>query len=213
MKKLTKKFYAGYYGAFLTLKKNTEDKMNEFQKIKSIKESADNLNLSLAKQVYMESIISDMAKILGVTRSDQTGIESIKKYLQSKKFIQFKKRIEKIDQKYKPIKSKIKQNRNRIINHLDFHKRPYYNFKFSLAEVKRIYDVPSNPNFFTSKDKAQAEKQLISNQKRNQRYEPIDIDNDIPLFSDIIKELKEVFDEIHLLVFNPQRYKVIYNKH
>jgi len=58
--------------------------------------------------------------------------------------------------------------------------------------------------------KAQAEKQLISNQKRNQRYTPIDLEGDIPLFELIINELTKIFNEINLFVNNPERYKALY---
>lgn len=210
--KLTKKFWAGYFGAFFSLKQNAEAKINEFQKIKKTKNNT-------AKQVYMESIVLDMAKILGVSRSDQTGIESIKNHLQSKKFIQFKKQIEKLDKKYQSVKSKVKQNRNRIISHIDFHKKPYYGLKFSQAEVNRIYDVPKELITIVYGDeekyksvKAQAEKQLVSNQKRNQRYAPIDLDNDMPLFKSIIDELAKIFNEINLFVHDPKRYKELYIK-
>jgi hypothetical protein len=208
--KMTKKFWSGYFGAFFSLKQNVEAKINEFQKIKDAKNNT-------ANQVYMESIILDMAKILGVSRSDQTGIESIKNHLQSGKFFQFKNQIEKIDKKYKSVKSKIKQNRNRIISHIDFHKKPYYGLKFSQAEVNRIYDVPENLIAIVYGDeekyksvKAQAEKQLVSNQKRNQRYAPIDLDKDVPLFKSIIDELTKIFNEINLFVNNPKRYKELY---
>ena len=208
--KLTKKFWAGYFGAFFSLKQNVEAKISEFQKIKKAKNN-------IAKQVYMESIVLDIAKILRVSRSDQTGIESIKNHLQSKKFIQFKKQIEKLDKKYKSVKSKVKQNRNRIISHIDFHKKPYYGLKFSQAEVNRIYNVPKELITIVYGDeekyksvKAHAETQLVSNQKRNQRYAPIDLDKDVPLFESIIGELTKIFNEINLFVYNPKRYKELY---
>lgn len=211
---MTKNFWYGYFGAFSILKNDVKAKIEEFLKIKDIKKSQINLDLSITKKVYMESIVLDMAKILGVAGSDQTGIESIKKHLQSKKFIKIKKRIEKLDQKYKSIKSKIKQNRNRIISHIDFRKKPYYKFKFSQTEVNRIYDVPENLISLVYGDKkeykkvkTQAGKQLVSNQKRNQRYTPIDLDKDVPLFKSIIDELTKIFNEINLFVTNPKNIK------
>jgi len=209
--RLTKKFWYGYFGAFSQLRVSALNKINEFEKIKKTK-NTNEIDLFLIKQVFMDSIVLDMAKILGVTRSDQTGIENIVKRLSSKKFAQLRKKLEKTDKKYKSVKAKIKENRSRIIGHLDFQKRPYYNLKFSSAEIERIYETPPDlvNHVFGSREeyeaaRTHAREQLVSNQERNQRYSQIDMNKDIPTFRTIIRELEDVFYKINLLVCNQKK--------
>ncbi len=210
-KRLTEKFWYGYFGAFHILKGSVLPKINEFQKIKDIKENSYDIDLKLALQVYMESIVSDMAKILGLTYSDQTGLREIKKHLHSKKLVHFIPQIEKIETKYKSTISKIKENRNRIIFHLDFHKNPYYKMKRSKDETKRMFEMPDNLIPLMFKDKMDYDNfnkkmqgQLVSNQKRNQRYAPIDLNKDLPLFKEIIEKLEKIFLQILILVNKPK---------
>lgn len=198
-----KEFWERYYGEMMSLNIGVEKKFEEFQKIKNIKANNDNIDMWLAGQVYMESIILDMAKIFGVANSDQTGLKSLKENLKSPQFDQFKKQIEEIEQNYSYVKEKIKKNRNWIISHADFINK--YNLKISPDEFERTSYLPDYSErylyIFGDKEryekwKNETEKKIVSEQKENQSYAQEDLISDIPLFKKIIEDLYNIFDKI-----------------
>lgn len=93
-----------YFAAFLNLRQDVLEKMKKVKIINQIKPTL--LLLRKIEQVYMESIILDMAKIIGVSNCDQTGIKEIKKYLDDD---DFKNKLDQIEEKYKTTIIKIEK--------------------------------------------------------------------------------------------------------
>jgi len=198
-KEEVKNFWIHYFAAFLNLKQDVLEKIEEVKIINQIKPTL--LLLRKIEQVYMESIILDMAKIIGVSNCDQTGIKEIKKYLDDD---DFKNKLDQIEEKYKTTIIKIRENRNRIISHLDFYKNPYYNLKFSRDHLEKMIG-PSSPEahaLYGGKKNFEKVKERImkkcSSSKEEERYCPIDLNKDVELFLSIIEELDEIFGKINL---------------
>ncbi len=196
-----KDFWMHYFGAFLNLKQDVLEKIEEIKIINEIKPTL--LLLRKIEQVYMESIILDMAKIIGVSRCDQTGIKSIKEYLNND---DFNNEINRVEEKYKTTIVKISENRNRIISHLDFYKNPYYNLKFSKEHLEEMIGPPSSTAYAHYGGKKNFEKikekimEKCSSSKEEERYCPIDLNKDIGIFLSMIDELDKIFEKINLTI-------------
>ena len=201
MKKLSRKFWYGYFGSFWLLKDRMETKIGQFKKLKKI--SLIDVDLGRVRHVIMESIILDMGKIIGVTNADQTGIDKITQRLSSKIFSEYVEKLNSLKNKYKETFLKIKNNRNRIISHLDFCNKPYYEMKFSEDEVERMYAYSPcmfNNNEEYEKIKNEAKQKLVTEQKQDQRYAPVDLEKDAPIFESIIQKLSEIFKKINKII-------------
>ena len=79
-------YWPKWYFVFEQIKKNTLTRIADFEKIQ---ENIMFSEFSTIGDVYMESIINDMAKIFGLTNYDQTEILKLREFLIGKNFDKF----------------------------------------------------------------------------------------------------------------------------
>ncbi len=146
--------------------------------------------------VYMHSIILDLAKMVGLTGSDKSGLKELGKICDDS---EIKKMINDFENSNVNILNKIKSNRSRIIAHVDISDRSsYFNMGFSELEIdNKIKDHINYSNItkqIPDESLIQGLKKLKSESTSEERYSPTDFYNDIPKFKKLIDEIKLIVD-------------------
>lgn len=157
------------------------------------------------KFVYMYSIILDMGKTLAVGGNDKSGLKALLEIAPD----DFKKRILQTQENYTDIISKLKNNRNRIIAHVDIsNENSYFNLGFSALEIEEEINNHKKLRLM-SKDETESDtifynklKSLVPNSIKDERYGPSDFLNDIETFKKIIAEVLEIVRDLNIYFYS-----------
>ncbi len=233
-------FWPRYHGAFKNLKSDVLNSIIEYHKIDELitsekqisisdediairigasktndiplnKIKRSDLDLYFLRAVVMESMILDMAKILGVNNNDQTGLKRLRQELKEPKYKFILEEIVDFEDKYKQEIIKIKDNRNKLIGHLELNgKKPFFDMRLSPArfeEVNVISDFEIEDTYGTREEYERVisneKDKYISNQKQDQRYSTIDLREDIPIFKGMLNDLNTIYLKIQKVTYPP----------
>ncbi len=214
------KFY--FYGIRNTLKQV----FNDYDKICSLDENKINIDLEIAKYVYMTYIISSMALFIGVSGKDSFGFKKLKH-----KLLELKENVKIIDSNDKPgglaiirlkddiqiqvekiqkilsdnedLIKKIKLNRDKIISHIQTEIRKNKgdmsadDLKPSPEAHRDAYGWKNDSEYLKIKE---SQINNISFDKAKQRYYTVDLAEDIPIFRNMVKGFTEIIENINSLV-------------
>ena len=191
-----------YYSRFLLIRPALEQ-MELFDKLyKSELEGLNIKELRIIEDSLMESIVVNMAKILGVTQSDRTGIDKLVTWLINKKFDKsIVEQLTNLQSDHAEDIKKISNNRSRKFTHLDFDKNPFQEMGRSEDWFKT--EFPYNSYLYNNeKEHEELKNKIVAPDKDNQLYTLIDLKNDLPVFKEIIKKLESIFIEINKIVLS-----------
>ncbi|MBU4056658.1 hypothetical protein KJ695_01975, partial [Patescibacteria group bacterium] len=171
-----------------------KQKIKDFQyihKSKSLKEKLRDIEF-----VYMHSIIFDIAKLFGATKSDKIGLKQFKNISPKKS----KDKLTELEKSYGDIFLKISNNRNRIIAHINIsNKNAYFNMGFSIEEInKKIADCKNSAYFDPNDSFIERLKNLKAKNRDNERYSPSDFLIDIPRIEKFLNEFTLIIDEVNI---------------
>jgi hypothetical protein len=124
------------------------------------------------KSVYMHAIIINLGKIFSSSKNEPFRLTRFKT------IPDLKSRVEEIENRHKHFINKINNNRSKISAHLD---KKFYKLNFSAQHFKKL-------NAIYDKDFSK----IIASNRSQERYDPIDMNDDIPE----IKEILGVLDTI-----------------
>lgn len=179
------------YDLCTTIEKKITDYRSIIHNNKDLKSKFYNI-----EYVYIHSIILDLAKVLGVVDNDKASIKQLMNMAPKN----IKSVIKKIEIDYQKIILKIKNNRNRIISHVDISKGNAY-FDMGLSKLERgsrIKDFINYIKIVSPKGKSEINKFAIALSKnksksvKDERYSPSDFFRDCDNFLKITNEIKVI---------------------
>ena len=178
----------GLYGNFSQILDYVKKLISEFESISDNK--IDIKVLPSAEFVYMQAIILNLAKLLSATSHDKLGIKQFLKIGSKENDEQ----ITKIQNQYKEIIEKINANRSRIIAHLD------ENFTTLCFSEEAINEMEKNIEKVMKISAEEAKNIYVklprSTSKKQERYTPIDIKNDLPKIKEMLKQMDEIWRKV-----------------
>ncbi len=182
-----------------TILKKISDYENVIQNDYSLKKKFHNIEF-----VYIHSIILDIAKLTSKASSDKSGLKDLKKFC-SDKTIQNK--ITNFEVKYKNTLEKIKNNRNRIIAHVDIsEENSYFKMGFSDIEIKTKKDDYKKYMELTNQQldivKIEELEKFQTSSIKEERYSPSDFLLEIGLLKEMINEVLVIASDINLYFYN-----------
>jgi len=152
--------------------------------------------------IYMHSTLLDLAKLVSQAGNDRSGLNELKKISPKK----IKAKIEAFYMNHREIVVKIMSNRNRIVAHVDIDKNPYFNMKFSGAEINKVITDhrESVEGTGMKPDLAfiAALKSLKSTTQNEERYSPSDFEVDIDTFRKMIQEVSSFVTDAKRLFYS-----------
>jgi hypothetical protein len=165
------------------LSNSTLVNLDDFEKIKKSNLYSELKNIDY---VYMYFVILDMGKILAVGSQDKSGLRALLEIAPH----DFKQRILQIQESYADIISKLKNNRNRIIAHVDIsNDNSYFNLGFSEIEIEE--KINDHKKYLKIINRHETElddifynklKSLVPSSIEDERYSSSDFLNDMETF-------------------------------
>ena len=199
----TPKNFYNIYAVIEDLGNSTHENLDDFTKL-----NKNNLYTELKNigYVYMYSIILDMCKILAVGGNDKSGLKALLEIVPE----DFKKRILQIQYNYKDVINKLKNNRNRIIAHVDIsEENSYFSLGFSAVEIEEKIKNYKKYLRLINKDETEADiifynklKSLVPSSVNNERYSLSDFSRDIDIFKRIIADVLEIARDLNIYFYN-----------
>lgn len=154
--------------------------------------------------VYMHSTVLDLAKLLAVTKSDKSGLRQLMDISPEK----YAEKISAFQVEYESIIAKIKDNRNRIISHVDISSdRAYFMMGVSESETeKKIADYLGAQKYYRENPVARIKvveglRSLQSLGRVNEKYGPTDFVGDFPVFKKMITEIGEILHDLNMYYY------------
>ncbi|NTV22195.1 MAG: hypothetical protein HGB03_01325 [Candidatus Yonathbacteria bacterium] len=196
------KDFFNIWGVVIQISNYLLGKINEYEMIQT--DNAVKEKFPLISDVYMYSIILDMAKVVGVTRSDKHGFLRLERISNK----EITRRIHDWENKYVDIIKKIKVNRNKIIGHVDMQEgRSFMDMGFSEAETeRRKNDFEEYFKHFGQdsipEDLLSAIEKMRASSPDNERYSHSDFKEDIPQIKRAIHEMQEITNRANLIRYN-----------
>jgi hypothetical protein len=210
-----KEFY-NICGVSSFLKNQILEDIHDFEKI-IYKNSFLRSQLKNIEHNYMHCIILNIAKLIGVAKCDNSGFTNLKNqtiypYIPD----YFRVKINNFEDDHKEIIAKIKNNRNKIISHIDVNSNdPFYGLLFSEAEIDKIYnDYLKNPMLSDSNESSERNiafkkhlQTIKSGSIENERYSLSDFFNELPILKKMIVEIDKTINELNIYLYqnNPNK--------
>ncbi len=177
-----------------TILKKLEDYKNNIENGKYVKTF---YNIDF---VYMHSIVLDVAKLVSATKKDKSGLSQLKK--DSPQILRV--RIDNFEKRYEDTIEKIKNNRNKIIAHIDISdKGSYFDMGFSKVEISRKiegykkllkYQGNVGPNDLETIERL---KKLESKSIKGERYSPSDFSKDVNKIKNMVEEILNIAHDVN----------------
>lgn len=190
-----------FYGLFQAITIVTAELQSLLEEFLILTKEPETINPGLKNvaYVYMSQIINGVAKIGSLTGADKTGIKELRRFANQKQ----RNNIDNLLRKNKVLLSKIKNNRDRIIVHLDITNLKHYSkMKFSnlavdamINNLYRYYDSLGKPNDYNRNIIEQSYNSLRSASEEEERYSLPDFLVDIPK----IKEIKDFINDLNFI--------------
>lgn len=221
------KDYWYYFIWYFWSSKNTLDTAcSDYLKIDKNLSNSLGIDFSVQQFVYMQYIVGEMAKILGLTKIDSFGLNKLIIYLENwKNNIKIKDKndsyeVEQVNKLQKEISlliqnikdvlsenkdliEKIRVNRNKIISHIQITSMkdgvPVMDLKLSPKAHRFIYNWVDDDAYVTIKKQRFND---ISTKLNVQRYHHEDLIDDLPVFKKMIDNISKTLEKINDLVYS-----------
>lgn len=223
---MEKIFWYKFYCYFYTLKNTLVQVIMDYEILAKKSEGSIDIDISTARYVYMQYIVTDVAKLIGVTKVDQFGMKklinrlvgwknsiklaSFDDYSEIRSFATLKQKINsqideigKVLKEYNDIIEKLTVNRNSLGAHIQIEEikcgnPPISSLKSSPKAHREVYSWLSAEKYQKIKEE---QAQNISTRLNEQRYHPKDLIEDIPKFREMISQFTNIVEEINDLVY------------
>ncbi len=200
-----------FYGLFQAITIVTAELQSLLEEFLILTKEPETINPGLKNvaYVYMSQIINGVAKIGSLTGADKTGIKELRRFANQKQ----RNNIDNLLRKNKVLLSKIKNNRDRIIVHLDITNLKHYSkMKFSNLAVDamvnnlyRYYDSLGKPNDYNRNIIEQSYNSLRSASEEEERYSLPDFLVDIPKIKDFINDLNFITLQVNQDIYDSEQ--------
>lgn len=223
MFQFSKDYWYHFMWYFWSTKNTLDTACSDYLKID--KNLSNNLGVDFSVQqfAYMQFIVGEMAKILGLTKSDSFGMNKLNIYLEdwqnnikikdkdddyeTEQVNNFKESIKILIQEIndilfenKDLIEKIRVNRNKIISHIQITNMKdgitAMDLKLSPKAHRFIYSWKDDENYIDIKKN---QSNNITNKLNLQRYHPEDLIDDLLIFKKMTNDFSEIVSKVDIL--------------